>query len=105
MNHIFLFFLNYTCIKIKTMFMKNKEIKISKINMIEHKAIIIPYNVYQTNKKLFVAVNPKFSFRLESADNLCLPFIYQPQSDVVAFTIIFFRYIKSCNRTEAYNMY
>ena len=105
MNHNFLFFLNYTCIKIKTMFMKTNEIKISKINMNEHKAIIISYRVYQTNKKLFVAVNPNVIFRLESADNLCLPFIDRPQSDVVAFTIIFVRYIKYCNRTEACNMY
>ena len=46
---------------------------------------------FQTNKKLFVTVNPKKSCRLEFSDHLWLPFIDQPHSDVVIFAIIYFQ--------------
>ena len=50
--------------------------------------------VFQTNKKLFVTVNPKHPCKLEFSDHLWLPFLDKPQSDVVVFAIICFQIYK-----------
>ena len=55
--------------------------------------MIIPDNTYQTNKKLFVTVQPKNACILEFAGHLWLSFIDQPQSDIVFFQKILFIYI------------
>ena len=44
----------------------------------------------QTNEKLFAAVNPKDTSKLEFSDYLFPPFLDQPQSDVVVFVIVYF---------------
>ena len=53
--------------------------------------MIIPVDIHQTNKKIYVTVQPKNSCKLEFADNLWLPFLDQPHSDIVVFTIINFQ--------------
>ena len=53
--------------------------------------MIIPDEIYQTNQKLFVSVQPKNACKLEFADHLWLPFLDQPQSDIVFFAIITFK--------------
>ena len=58
--------------------------------MYKHKAIKIPDGSFQTNKKLFDMVNPKSACKLEFADHLWIPFLDQPQSDVVDFAILYF---------------
>ena len=60
----------------------NKE---SKLDMNEHKAMIITDVIFQTNKKLFAVVNPKNACKFEFADHLWLPFLDQPLSDVLVF--------------------
>ena len=47
--------------------------------------------IFQTNKKLFVTVNPKNVCNLEFSNNLWLPFIDQLHLDVVVFTMITFQ--------------
>ena len=50
-----------------------------------HNSMIILVDIYQINKRFFIAVQPKYSCKLEPADHFCLPFIYQPLSDIVVF--------------------
>ena len=45
----------------------------------------IPIEFHQTSKKVSVTVQPKNSCKLEFADHLWLPFIDQPQSEIVVF--------------------
>ena len=52
-----------------------------------HKAMRIPVNVYQINKKFFVTAQPK-QCKWEFADRLWIQFIGQPQYDIVVFAII-----------------
>ena len=61
-----------------------------------HKAVRIPDDIYRTNKKLFVTVQPKNACKLEFVDHLWLPFLDQPQSDMVVFAIINFRIYNIC---------
>ena len=58
-----------------------------------HKAIIIIFEIHERNKKFTVTVQPKNVCKLESIDHLWLPFLEQPQYDIVAFAVIIFRYI------------
>ena len=61
----------------------------------------LTYDIFQTNKNLFMKVHPKIARKLEFADNLWLPFFDQPQWDVVVFPIIQFSYIQHySNKTE-----
>ena len=53
--------------------------------------MIIPVDIHQTNKKFYIAVQPKHACILEFADHLWLPFIDQPQYDIVVFEIIAFK--------------
>ena len=48
---------------------------------------------FQTKKKDFFTVQPENVCKLEFVDHLWLPFLGQPQSDIVVFAIIIFRYI------------
>ena len=48
-----------------------------------HKAMKIIVDIYQTNKKLFVIVQPKSACKWEFADYLWIPILDQPQSDIV----------------------
>ena len=50
-----------------------------------HKAMIITARIYQMNKKLFVTVQPKNEFKLNISNNLWLPIIDKPQSDIIVF--------------------
>ena len=56
--------------------------------MNKHKSMIIPDVIFQTNQKLFATINPKNACKLEFSDHLWLPFLHQPQSDVVIFLVI-----------------
>ena len=71
-----------------TLFKTNDERKGRTCNKSIHKAMIIPVDIHQTNKKLYVKVQPKNACKLEFADNLLLPFLDQPHSDIVVFAII-----------------
>ena len=53
----------------------------------------ITIDIYQTIKKLFVTVQPKNVCKLRFVDTLWLPFLDQPQSDMVDSEIIIFQYI------------
>ena len=65
-------------------------IKRRKYNRNIHKDMIINDGFYQTNKKLFVTVQPKNACKLEFSDHLWIPFIDQPQSEIVVFAMITF---------------
>ena len=45
----------------------------------------IPVDIHQTNKKFSLIVQPKHACKLEFVDHLWIPFLDQPQSDVVVF--------------------
>ena len=64
--------------------------KRSKYDRNIHKGMRIPVDIYQTNKKFFVTVQPKNACKLEFADHLWIPFIDEPQSFIVVFTVINF---------------
>ena len=49
----------------------------------------------QTNDNLFVTVNPNNACKQEFYDNLWLPFLDQPQSDVLVFAIFPFYICKT----------
>ena len=65
-----------------------------KLNMNKHKDMIITECIYQNNKIFFVVINPRSACKMRFSDHLWLPFLGQPQSYVVVFTIIFLTYIK-----------
>ena len=58
------------------------------------KSMRIPVEIHQTNKKFCVTVQPKHSCKLEFVDHLWLPFLHQPQSDIIVFAIINFQIYK-----------
>ena len=60
-----------------------------------HLTMRITDGICDTNKKLFVTVNPKTPCKLEIADKLWLTFINQPQSYVVVFVMIYFQMFKT----------
>ena len=72
-------------IQMNKLFKNNDKIKISICDKSIHKAIRITVDIHQTNKRLFVKVQPK---------NTCLPFLDLPQSDIIAFSIITFHIYK-----------
>ena len=51
----------------------------------------VPVDIHETNKMFATTVQPKNVCRLEFADHLWLPFLDQPQSDIVFFEIITFQ--------------
>ena len=70
------------------LFKNNYIIKIRKYDRKIHKSVRIPVDVYQVNKKLCVIVKPKHACKLEFEDHFWLPFIDQPQPDIIVFAII-----------------
>ena len=54
----------------------------------------IPDSICQTNKKIFVAINPNNGCKMEFADYLSLPYLDQPYSDVVVFANISYQIYK-----------
>ena len=55
-----------------------------------HKAVIIPFDIHEINKKFTVIVQPKNACKLEFVDHLWIPFNDQPHSDIVVFEVITF---------------
>ena len=64
-------------------------------------AMGIPDRICQTNKKLFVTVNPKCSCKLEFTDHIWLRYLDQPQWYVLVFEIFFLEAKKMCNIMES----
>ena len=77
-------------IQMNAFFKTNSERKISICDRRIHKDIRIPVDINQPNKKFSVTVQPKNVCKLEFADNIWLPFLDQPQSDIVVLVIIAF---------------
>ena len=50
-----------------------------------HNSMIILVDIYQINKRFFIAVQPKYSCKLEPRYSATVIFIYQPLSDIVVF--------------------
>ena len=73
------------------MFNTNCEIKRRICGKIIHKGSQIPADIHQINKNSSVIVQQKNTCKLEFSDHLWLPFIGQPQSDIVVFAIITFQ--------------
>ena len=73
------------------LFKNNDGSKIRKYYINIHKAMIIPVGIYRMNKTFFVTVQPKNARKLEFSDHLWIPFLDQPQSDIVFFVIITFQ--------------
>ena len=74
-----------------TLFNNNAGRKRGKYDRKIHKAMRILVDIYQTNKKLFVTVQPKPVCKLEFSDNLWMTFIDKPQLCMVVLEIITFR--------------
>ena len=51
----------------------------------------ITVEIHERNKKFTVTVQPKNACKLEFLDHLWLPFLDQPQFDIVVFAIINFQ--------------
>ena len=87
MNHIFSKRTKLISIQIQTntLFQTSNERKRSICDKIIHKAMRIPFDIHQTNEMFSVTVHPKNAYKLEFTDHLCLPFIDQPQYDIVVF--------------------
>ena len=66
-----------------------RKIRISDSNI--HKAMGIPVDIHETNENLTVIVQQQNACKLEFADHLWLPFIEQPQFDIIVFAIINFK--------------
>ena len=63
--------------------------------MNKYKDLKFLYLIYQNSKRLFVRVNPINIYKFEFSYHLWLPFLDQPQSDVVFFAIIYFQIYKN----------
>ena len=86
MNHIFpIFFKISSQIKINILFKTKNVRKRWRCDRKIHKDMIIPVDIHERNKMFTVTVKPKNACKLEFVDHLWLPFLDQPQSDVVVF--------------------
>ena len=56
--------------------------------------MIIPVEIHERNKKFTVTFHPQNACILEFADHLWLPFLDQPQYDIVVFAIFTFQIYK-----------
>ena len=72
------------------LFKNNYKVKRRACEINIHKAMQFFVGIYQTNKKIFVIVQPKNTCKLELVDHLWLPFIDQRQYDIVVFAINIF---------------
>ena len=52
-----------------------------------HKAMIIPFEIHERNKAFIVTIQPKNARKLEFVDHLWLPFLDEPQSDILVFSL------------------
>ena len=83
------------------MFKKKHGRKISNLNMNTHKSVIIPDRICQNSKSFSLTFYPRNTCKMDFSKHLWLPFLGQPQSDVVVFEIIYSDiYRKSCNIME-----
>ena len=57
--------------------------------------MIIPVDIHERNKMFTVTVKPKNACKLEFVDHLWLPFLDQPQSGILVFSIITFQIYKT----------
>ena len=71
------------------LFKTNSVIKRSIFDRKIHKAVRIPVDIH--GKKFTVTVQPKNAIKLEFVDYLQLPFIDQPQSEIVVSAVINFQ--------------
>ena len=76
--------------KLSIQFLRENGRKIRKLNMNRHKTMGNINRICQNNNIKIITVNPKNVCKMEFADNLWLPFLDQPRSDVVVFEIISF---------------
>ena len=67
------------------LFKTKDEIKRRRCDRNIHKAMIIPVEICETNKRFTVTVQPKNACKLEFSHHLWLLFIDQPQSSIVFF--------------------
>ena len=72
-------------IQINMLFKAKYERKIKRGDRNIHKAMSIFVDIHQKNKKFTVIFQPKNACKLGFADNLWLPFLDQPESDIVVF--------------------
>ena len=77
-----------------TLFKINYERKRSRCDKSIHKPMIFLVGIYQINKDFSATVQPKNECKSGFADHLWLPFLDQPQSDIVVFSIINFQIYK-----------
>ena len=89
MNYVFLAKRKLVSYKIQmnALFKNSYGIKIRKYDRNIHKAMKITVDIQQTNKKLFVIVQPKSACKQEFADYLWIPILDQPQSDIVVYVL------------------
>ena len=78
-------------------------IKRRKYDINIHKDMRIPVDIYQTNKKLLNIFQPKNICKLEFADHLWLPFLDQPQLDIVFFATITFQVYNILVKMKTWN--
>ena len=82
------------------LFKTRYERKSRRCDKIIHKAMRIPVDIHERNLKICVTVQLKHLCKLKFLDHLWLPFIEQPQSDIVFFAIITFRVYKILVKNE-----
>ena len=70
------------------LFKTKDEIKRRRCDRKIHKAVRVPVVIHHRNKNFTVTVLPKNACKLEFVDHLWIPFLDQPQSDIVVFVII-----------------
>ena len=75
---------------IKAMFKRDNGIKISNLIINKNKAVIIPDQNFQTNRKLFMEFIPKNACKIEFAHPFWLPLLDKLQPVIVYFAIYIF---------------
>ena len=73
----------------KTRYIRKRGIYYEKI--LKAMSMRLPVEIHKRNKKCTVTVQHKNECKLEFVDNLWLPFIDQPQSDILDFAVINFQ--------------
>ena len=56
--------------------------KSSRCDIKIYKAMRIPFEIHEINKRFIVTIQPKNACKLEFLDHLWLPFLRQPQSHI-----------------------
>ena len=73
------------------LFKTKDEIKRMRCEINIHKSMRFLVEIHEKNKKFTVPVQPQNECKLEFMDHLWLPFLDQPQSEIVFFAIITFQ--------------